>query len=108
MTAESRLHVVSRHVSLLNFRQFITDLRISFPTKGPIVGNEELLHPNEIRHLIFAVNLTVDPTEHIKTERIRKITQADLFNFAGGEAQLIGSVDIIYRNMWNEIRTQHV
>lgn len=108
LTAESRLHVVSRHVSLLNFRQFITDLRISFPTKGPIVGNEELLHPNEIRHLIFAVNLTVDPTEHIKSERIRKITQADLFNFGGGEAQLIGSVDIIYRNMWNEIRTQHV
>lgn len=107
LTAETRLHIISRHVDLLKLRQFITDLRLSFPAKPPAITSEELLHPNEIRNLILAVNLTQDPTEHIKHEKIQKISQADLFNLGVGQEHWVGSVSVIYRNMWNEIRTQH-
>lgn len=107
LTAETRLHVISRHLDVAKLRQFITDLRLSFPAKPPAISSEELLHPNEIRNLILAVNLTCDPTAQLEYEPPYKITQADLFNLGVGEAHWVGSVSVIYRNMWNEIRTQH-
>lgn len=106
ITAETKLHIVSNHVDLVKLRQFITDLRLFFPIAAPQISNEELLHPNEIRSLILAINLTNDPTEHGSNNR-RSFHQSDLFNLGISEQNLVGSISIIYRNMWNEIRTHH-
>ncbi len=106
ITAETKLHITSQHLNLAKLRQFITDLRLFFPINAPAISNEELLHPNEIRSLILAINLTQDPTEHLPHMR-RNFHQSDLFNFGVSEQNLVGSVSIIYRNMWNEIRTHH-
>ena len=106
ITVSTKLHVVSQHVDLHKLRQFITDLRLFFPVSAPKISENELLHPNEIRSLILAINLTNDPTQHFADIR-RDFHSSDLFSFNAFEQNLVGSVSIIYRNMWNEIRTQH-
>ena len=106
ITVSTKLHVVSRHIDLQKLRQFITDLRLFFPVSAPKISENELLHPNEIRSLILAINLTNDPTQHFADIR-RDFHSSDLFSFNAFEQNLVGSVSIIYRNMWNEIRTQH-
>lgn len=106
LTAETKLHIVSPNIDLFTLRQFVADLRLSFPVKAPNITNEELLHPNEIRNLILIVNLTQDPTKDI-VEPKEEIQHSDLFNFGVYQQNLVGSISIIYRNMWNEIRTHH-
>lgn len=106
ITVSTKLHIVSRHVDLIKLRQFITDLRLFFPVSAPKITENELLHPNEIRSLILAINLTNDPTKNF-IDPHRDFHSSDLFSFNAYEQNLIGSVSIIYRNMWNEIRTQH-
>ncbi len=106
ITVSTKLHIVSRNVDLAKLRQFITDLRLFFPVSAPKITENELLHPNEIRSLILAINLTNDPTKNFVDPR-RDFHSSDLFSFSAYEQNLVGSVSIIYRNMWNEIRTQH-
>lgn len=106
INANTHLHTISRHLDLEKLRQFITDLRLSFPIQAPEISNEDMHHPNEIRNLAIAINLVQDPTQHI-TDVPKKVSPSDLFNFGSSQKTLVGSVSIIYRNMWNEIRTQH-
>lgn len=106
ITASTKLHIVSQHVDLIKLRQFITDLRLFFPVSAPQITDNELLHPNEIRSLILAVNLTNDPTKNFD-DPYRDFHSSNLFSFSNYDQNLVGSVSIIYRNMWNEIRTQH-
>ncbi|WGE89567.1 class I adenylate cyclase [Actinobacillus arthritidis] len=106
ITSNTQLHLVSRSLELSRLRQFITDLRLSFPVKAPEMSDEDLLHPNEIRNLVLAINLVNDPTQRLVKTR-RAVQPSDLFNFGSTQQSLVGSVSIIYRNLWNEIRTQH-
>lgn len=104
--ANTHLHTISRNLDVGKLRQFITDLRLSFPVQAPEISNEDLHHPSEIRNLAIAINLVRDPTQHI-SDIPKKISQSDLFNFGNTQKPLVGSVSIIYRNVWNEIRTLH-
>lgn len=106
VTVNTQLHLVSQTISLTKLRQFIADLRLSFPAKSPIVKESDLYHPNEIRNLIVAVNLTKDPTREMSNRP--DLSQLSLFNLGSSEEGIIGSISIIYRNMWNEIITQHI
>lgn len=106
VTVNTQLNIVSQTVSLARLRQFIADLRLSFPAKAPKMSDSDLYHPNEIRHLIVAVNLTHDPTKKWRTRR--PLSQIDLLNLSSSEQSIIGSISIIYRNMWNEIITHHL
>lgn len=106
ITSDTHIHLSGRSLTLNKLRQFITDLRFSFPVQAPEISERDLLHPNEIRSLIVAINLESDPTESIKDLR-KTVQQSDLFSFGTDQRSLVGSVSIIYRNMWNEIRTQH-
>lgn len=102
ITAATQIHVVSSRVNVMKLRRFITDLRLSFPWHSPQVQPHDLYYPNEIRHLIVAVNLVTDPTENmpysLTNERIC---------YSSSEQLLIGSMSIIYRNRWNEVLIQH-
>ncbi|MDD0823871.1 class I adenylate cyclase [Mannheimia sp. AT1] len=106
INANTHLHTISRNLNIEKLRQFITDLRLSFPIQAPEMTNDDLHHPNEIRNLVIAINLAQDPTQDIPNLP-KKVHQSDLFNFGNAQKPLVGSVSIIYRNVWNEIRTQH-
>ena len=106
LMADTQLYLISRSLELADLRQFITDLRLSFPVKSPDMNDDDLLHPNEVRSLIFAVNLVNDPTQKLIALRW-PVQVNDLFNFGSSQQSLVGSVSIIYRNFWNEIHTRH-
>lgn len=105
VTVNTQLHIVSQRVSLARLRKFISDLRLTFPVKPPPVQDQDLYHPNEIRNLIVAVNLTNDPTQKIEAQTA--LSQLDLFNLSSSEQGIVGSISLIYRNMWNEVIAQH-
>lgn len=107
LTETSQIHLVNHGVNLATLQTFITDLRYSFPAKSPQICREELDHPNEIRNLIVAINLTKDPTSYIQTLSNAEVDQLDLFNLSPSKKGIIGSISIIYRNMWNEIIARH-
>ncbi|QGM81392.1 class I adenylate cyclase [Otariodibacter oris] len=106
ITVNTQLNIVSQTVSLARLRNFISDLRLSFPAKPPVMNRNDFYHPNEIRNLIVSVNLTNDPTRKMATQS--DLTQIDWFNLNSSSQGLVGSVSFIYRNMWNEIITQHI
>ena len=106
LTANTELFIASENVELKTLRQFVTDLRLAFPIEAPIASNSELSHPCEIRSLAVIINLTQDPTRHL-TEIKPSIQSSDLFSFGPNEESLVGSIDLTYRNVWNEVRTLH-
>lgn len=104
ITAKTNVHLMNQRINLAKLRQFITDLRLSFPVKVPKPQWEDFNHPNEIRNLIVAINLEEDPTQNrLKQTKV----PLDPFNLTHSGEQVIGSISIIYRNMWNEVITQH-
>ena len=106
ITANTQLYIVSQKVSLDKLRNFITDLRLSFPNNAPSLSSSDLYNPNEIRNLNVAINLTNDPTKKIHS--LAEISDIDLFDLSSSKERIIGSISLIYRNMWNEIITQHI
>lgn len=107
ITAETTIHLVNQRIEVARLRRFITDLRLSFPVRPPKLAREDLNHPNEIRNLIVAINLLDDPTGELPLLSKAEIGQIDLFNLSSSGRGVIGSISIIYRNMWNEVMTQH-
>ncbi|MBN6068532.1 class I adenylate cyclase [Aggregatibacter actinomycetemcomitans] len=106
LTANTELFITSKNVDLKTLRQYVTDLRLAFPLENRFANNSELSHPCEIRNLAVIVNLTQDPTRHL-AEVKSSIQSSDLFSFGPNEESLVGSIDLTYRNVWNEIRTLH-
>lgn len=102
VTAETQIHVVSPRVTAIKLRRFITDLRLNFPLHSPKIQPHDLYYPNEIRHLIVAINLVADPTEKISHTSSNERTV-----HSSPDHLLVGSLSIIYRNRWNEILIQH-
>ena len=106
LVANTQIYIYSEQVGLTELREFIADLANTFPVRVPPPTNEELHHPCEIRQLMVAVNLVADPTAELDTTKL-EIHQSDLFSYGINEQSLVGSIDLIYRNVWNEIRTLH-
>ncbi|KAE9526429.1 class I adenylate cyclase [Testudinibacter aquarius] len=105
--AKTHLYIRSQTIGLGKIQQFVTDLRLSLAQQTAPPSNEELSHPCELRDLFVAVNLSHDPTESIDGNQRRSVSSNDLFNFGPKQQSLVGSIDLIYRNRWNEIRTLH-
>lgn len=105
ITVNTKIHLISKSIQLPKLYQFITDLRLHMPIKAPLPSSKAWYHPNEIRHLTVVINLSQDPTLHL--DKIpQKLKLTDLFNFSSNKKKIIGSIALIYRNMWNEIRTE--
>ncbi|MDU3877156.1 MAG: class I adenylate cyclase [Klebsiella aerogenes] len=70
--------------------------------------NGLLYSPCEIRHLAIIVNLEYDPTAAFRNQVVHfDFRKLDVFSFGEEQKCLIGSVDLLYRNSWNEVRTLH-
>ena len=110
LTSKSHLHLKPRgaDLELLNLQQFALDLATIFPVQLPPVGNLALSRPCEIRHLGIFLNLELDPTSHWADRELEFDPEnCDVLSFGREQECLVGSVDLVYRNSWNEIRTLH-
>ncbi|MFQ1016486.1 class I adenylate cyclase [Gilliamella sp. Occ3-1] len=92
----------NRNNSKIN--KLIVDLKNYFPIDVPAATEEQLYGPCEIRHLAIILNLEDDPTANIELDD--EVTNSVL-NYGKNELSLVGSIDLLYRNSWNEIRVLH-
>ncbi|WP_143425829.1 class I adenylate cyclase [Gilliamella sp. wkB171] len=84
--------------------KFIDDLKQYFPIDVPAATEEQLYGPCEIRHLAIILNLENDPTTQCELDHE---INTNILNYGKKELSLVGSVDLLYRNSWNEIRVLH-
>ncbi|OOF69714.1 class I adenylate cyclase [Rodentibacter caecimuris] len=106
LTLETQLHIFSDSIKLETLRKFVSDLRLSFSNTLPVIDGNKTPRQGEIDTLFIAVNLSKDVTEKMKDIRL-SMTASDLFSFGSVNNSVIGSIDLTYLNIWNEIRTLH-
>ncbi|MGP4878136.1 class I adenylate cyclase, partial [Klebsiella pneumoniae] len=86
----------------------VADVSHHFPLRLPAPTPKALYSPCEIRHLAIIVNLEYDPTAAFRNQVVHfDFRKLDVFSFGEEQKCLIGSVDLLYRNSWNEVRTLH-
>lgn len=86
----------------------VADVSHHFPLRLPAPTPKALYSPCEIRHLAIIVNLEYDPTAAFRNQVVHfDFRKLDVFSFGEQQNCLIGSVDLLYRNSWNEVRTLH-
>jgi adenylate cyclase class 1 len=109
LTADTKLHVKnSEYCDSDKLQSFVADMAKHFPLKVPAPTPKALYSPCEIRRLALVVNLENDPTESLLQDtQPFDLGKLDVFSFGSQEQCLIGSVDLLYRNSWNEVRTLH-
>ncbi|WP_026971251.1 class I adenylate cyclase [Aliagarivorans marinus] len=109
-TNQTQLHVYQREGAMCEQKvlEFDRDLRRAFPVHIEAASNLALTRPCEIRHLGVFINLEQDPTARWAGKVIEFDGNAtNIFSFGRSETCLVASVDLVYRNTWNEIRTLH-
>ncbi len=110
LTEHSRWHLFnqSTDLELRQLQECSRDLARVFPVRMPSPTNLALSRPCEVRNLAIFLNLERDPTA-LRRERTIEFGAgtSDPFSFGRQRENLAGSVDIIYRNSWDEIRTLH-
>lgn len=88
--------------------QFCHDLADTFPVELPPASNLSLSRPCEIQHLGIFLNLERDPTADWPEEMPPVLACGeDILCFGARQECLVGTVDLVYRNSWNEVRTLH-
>ncbi len=109
LTESTCLHNVVRDAAMDidKLYQLVSDIRNTFPIRRPQPGLQALSSPCEIRQLggLF-INLENDPTTELKNRSVRfDFKNTDIFSYGADQTCLVGSVDLVYRNSWNEVRT---
>lgn len=95
-------------VSLQHLQEFCRDLARIFPVRTPSPSNLALSRPCEVRQLGIFLNLEQDPTARWHNRPIEfNAKTSDPFSFGQQLENLVGSVDVLYRNSWDEIRSLH-
>lgn len=85
--------------------QLVNDLRSYFLSKVPSASENELSGPCEIRHLAIMINLKDDITDdHEIISSCNHIFDINVLNYGDKEINLVQSINLLYRNSWNEIR----
>lgn len=110
LTAETSLYLKTVDASLnqATLYRFSSDLARTFPVRLKPASNFALSRPCEIRHLGIFLNLERDPTSDWPDEMPPEASPTDdMLCFGQKQECLVGTVDLIYRNSWNEIRTLH-
>lgn len=108
LTESTQLHSVIRdsHIEMDKLNQLVCDLRNTFSVRRPQPSLAALSNPCEIRKLALFVNVEQDPTKRLRNPSMRfDFKTTDILSYGDEQTCLIGSVDLVYRNSWNEIRT---
>lgn len=109
LTSTTRLHIKSGNLcDIAKLRELVSDISLSFPLRIAAPTAKALYSPCEIRHLAIIVNLEHDPTAAFRNQVVHfDFRKLDVFSFGQHQQCLIGSIDLLYRNSWNEVRTLH-
>ncbi|OEE82514.1 class I adenylate cyclase [Enterovibrio norvegicus] len=108
LTESTCLHSVARtsEVDIDKLYQLVSDMRNTFSVRRPHPSLQALSSPCEIRKLALFINLEHDPTSELKQPSVRfDFKNTDIFSYGAEQQCLVGSVDLVYRNSWNEVRT---
>ncbi|MBW7984501.1 class I adenylate cyclase [Enterobacillus tribolii] len=107
---DTQLHIKSSNnlCDLNKLQELVHDVGQHFPIRLPAPTPKALYSPCEIRHLAIIVNLENDPTSAFRNQVVHfDFRKLDVFSFGQQQQCLIGSIDLLYRNSWNEVRTLH-
>ncbi len=105
---EVELRQMGSDITHASLQQFCQDLADTFPVELPPAGNLALSRPCEIRHLGIFINLERDPTADWPEEMPPVLAHGeDMLCFGQRQECLVGTIDLVYRNSWNEVRTLH-
>lgn len=109
LTPTTRLHIKSSNLcDISKLRELVADVSHNFPIRLPAPTPKALYSPCEIRHLSIIVNLEHDPTAAFRNQVVHfDFRKLDVFSFGEQQQCLVGSIDLLYRNSWNEVRTLH-
>lgn len=110
LTESTNLHCVARQseVNSNKLYQLVNDIRNTFAVRRPQPSLQALSSPCEIRKLALFINLEKDPTTKIKSSATRfDLRHSDIFSYGPEHKCLIGSIELVYRNSWNEVRTMN-
>lgn len=110
LVKDTKVHLreMGSDITLETLERFCDDLAITFPVNLPPASNLALSRPCEIRHLGIFVNLERDPTSDWPGEMPDMLHDTDdILSYGEHKECLVGSIDLVYRNSWNEIRTLH-
>ncbi|MDD1783536.1 class I adenylate cyclase [Enterovibrio sp. ZSDZ35] len=98
--------VKASNVDIDKLYQLVSDMRNTFSVRRPQPSLQALSSPCEIRKLALFINLEQDPTNELKQPAVRfDFKNTDIFSYGPEQQCLVGSVDLVYRNSWNEVRT---
>ncbi|MEL0629615.1 class I adenylate cyclase [Psychromonas aquatilis] len=107
---DTELHLYNQGSDLVdkNLNQFAKDLYSVFPIYVPKASDKALSAPCAIKYLSIFLNVEKDPTRHWQDTEESELNQIDnVMAYGEHKESLIGSIDFIYRNSWNEVRTLH-
>ncbi len=109
LTSKTRLHIKGNEIcDLARLQELVADVSHHFPLRLPSPTPKALYSPCEIRHLAIIVNLEYDPTAAFRNQVVHfDFRKLDVFSFGQQQQCLVGSIDLLYRNSWNEVRTLH-
>jgi len=109
LTPDTQLHIKSQGLcSIEKLREMVADVAQHYPLRLPAPTPKALYSPCEIRHLAIIINLENDPTEAFRNQVVHfDFRKLDVFSFGQQQQCLVGSIDLLYRNSWNEVRTLH-
>ncbi|MFA0087286.1 class I adenylate cyclase [Vibrio sp. E150_011] len=110
ITESTHLNSVVRdaHIDIDKFYQMVSDLRNTFSLRKRRPSMQALASPCEVSQLAMFINFENDPTSSLsgKSSRV-DLKNVDIFSFGEQGQSLVGSVDLVYRNSWHEVRTLH-
>lgn len=109
LTPQTRLHIKSGNLcDTAKLQELVADVSHHFPLRLPAPTPKALYSPCEIRHLAIIVNLENDPTAAFRNQVVHfDFRKLDVFSFGQQQQCLVGSINLLYRNSWNEVRTLH-
>ncbi len=112
LTDQTCLHLAAQapNIKRDTLHQFAVDIRNTFSLKRHKPSLEDLSNPCEIRKLALFVNVEEDPTSEFSSpevfiENAKNKANIDIFNYGDDQQCLVESIDLIYINSWNEVRT---
>ncbi|WP_261816372.1 class I adenylate cyclase [Vibrio gallicus] len=110
ITESTHLHSVVRsaNTDIDKLYQMVGDLRNTFSLRKRRPTMEALASPCEVNQLAMFINLEEDPTETLSARQTKKESRnINLFSCGKDNKCMIGSIDLVYRNSWHEVRTLH-
>lgn len=110
LTESTRVHtqVKDAELDIDKLYQMVGDLRNTFSLTKRRPSMEALGSPCEISQLAMFINFEQDPTAQLSGKDLKiDLKQVNIFSFGSQQKNLVGSVDLVYRNSWQEVRTMN-